>query len=129
MGSGSDRRDDLVLKAMVAMAACDGETHRKESSAMAGLYERATGKRISEETVRGAIEDHASSARELMAELASAAGRLDRTTKENIVRGAYLVLLADDTISAQERKILTDIAAALKIPEVHFGAILEDLTG
>ena len=30
-------------------------------------------------------------------------------------------------IAGEERKKLKDIAAALQIPEIHFGAILEDL--
>ena len=47
--------------------------------------------------------------------------------KEEIIRAAYLVLLADDRIAGEERKKLKDIAAALQIPEIHFGAILEDL--
>jgi hypothetical protein len=38
------------------------------------------------------------------------------------------VLLADGRIAGEERKRLKDIAAALKVPEIRFGAILEDLT-
>ncbi len=36
-------------------------------------------------------------------------------------------LLADERIAGEERKKLQDIAAALRVPEIHFGAILEDL--
>ena len=64
---------------------------------------------------------------ELLTELAAAAKSLDTESKEEIVRAAYLVLLADDRIAGEERKKLKDIAAALQIPEIHFGAILEDL--
>jgi tellurite resistance protein len=52
---------------------------------------------------------------------------LDRETKEEIIRAAYLTLIADDRIAAEERKKLKDIAMALRVPEIHFGAILEDL--
>ena len=52
---------------------------------------------------------------------------LDQNTKEEMIRAAYLVLLADERIAGEERKKLKDIAAALQIPEIHFGAILEDL--
>jgi hypothetical protein len=38
-----------------------------------------------------------------------------------------IVLLADDRIAGEERKKLKDLAAALEISEIHFGAILEDL--
>ena len=63
----------------------------------------------------------------LLAELSAAAPVLDRETKEEIVRAAYLTLIADDRIAAEERKKLKDIAMALRVPEIHFGAILEDL--
>jgi hypothetical protein len=63
-----------------------------------------------------------------MAEFSAAAKVLDQATKEEMIKGAYLVLLADDRIAGEERKKLKDIAAALQIPEIHFGAILEDLS-
>jgi hypothetical protein len=37
------------------------------------------------------------------------------------------VLLADGRIAGEERKKLKDIAIALQVPEIHFGAILEDV--
>jgi hypothetical protein len=61
------------------------------------------------------------------AEFAAASKVLDMDAKEEIIRAAYLVLLADELIAGQERKKLQDLAAALQIPEIHFGAILEDL--
>ncbi len=63
----------------------------------------------------------------LLAELTAASPILDRETKEEIIRSAYLTLLADGRIAAEERKRLQDIAMALRVPEIHFGAILEDL--
>jgi tellurite resistance protein len=63
----------------------------------------------------------------VLAELSAVAGGMSRETKEEIIRAAYLVLLADDRIAGEERKKLKDIAAALKVSEIHFGAILEDL--
>jgi hypothetical protein len=37
------------------------------------------------------------------------------------------VLVADKRIASEERKKLHDIAAALKVPEIHLSAILEEL--
>ena len=53
--------------------------------------------------------------------------RVVRLCREEIIRSAYLVLLADGRIAGEERKKLKDIAIALQVPEIHFGAILEDL--
>ena len=62
-----------------------------------------------------------------IAEFAAASKALNRNAKEGVIRAAYLVLLADNRIAGEERKKLKDIAAALQIPEIHFGTILEDL--
>jgi tellurite resistance protein len=63
----------------------------------------------------------------VIAEFSAAARVLDREAKEEIIRAACLVLIVDARIAGEERKKLKDIASALQIPEVHFGAILEDL--
>ena len=51
----------------------------------------------------------------------------DEETKKEIIRACYLVLLADERVAKEERKKLHDIAAALKVPEIDVGAILQDL--
>ncbi len=63
--------------------------------------------------------------RGVLAELSAAARSMSRETKEEIIRAAYLTLLADKRISGEERKKLRDIAAALQISEIHFDAIVE----
>ena len=55
----------------------------------------------------------------LLAELSAASPVLDRETKEEIIRAAYLTLLADGRIAAEERKKLQDIALALRVPEIR----------
>jgi DnaJ-domain-containing protein 1 len=112
---------------MVTMAAADGEVDEREASTVVDIYRDVTGRQISETDVIHAAKARSASDASLIAELCAASGRLDRATKEQIIRAAYLVLLADNAITTQERKTLRDIADALKIPEVHFGAIMEDL--
>ncbi|HET9573567.1 MAG TPA: hypothetical protein VFP29_07570, partial [Methyloceanibacter sp.] len=65
------------------------------------------------------------SRRDVVAELSAAAGSMSRETKEEIIRAAYLTLLADERIAGEERKRLQEIAAALQISEIHFDAIVE----
>lgn len=50
---------------------------------------------------------------------------MSRETKEEIIRAAYLTLLADKRIAGEERKRLKDITAALQISEIHLDAIIE----
>jgi tellurite resistance protein len=119
-------RADLILKAMIAVASADaGALEDSEISLMQQIYQDQAKRPISRQQIAEAAT--ATSKDELLAELTAAAPVLDRETKEEIIRAAYLTLIADDRIAAEERKKLKDIAMALRVPEIHFGAILEDL--
>lgn len=116
---------DWILRAMVGVAAADGRLDAREVRLIQDVYEERTGRLIDASVVAMAAEVYAK--RDILTELAAIAGSMSRETKEEIIRTAYLVLLADGRIAGEERKKLKDIAIALKIREIHFGAILEDL--
>ena len=119
-------RADLILKAMIAVASADaGAIEDSEVRLMQQVYEDQAKRPITPQEIAEAAE--AATKDELLAELTAAAPVLDRETKEEIIRAAYLTLLADGRIAAEERKKLKDIAMALRVPEIHFGALLEDL--
>jgi tellurite resistance protein len=117
---------DWILKAMVAVAAADGRLDSREVGLIQKVYQDQTGRPVDVSGVAGAAQAYATK-RDVLAELSAAAGGMSLETKEEIIRAAYLVLLADERIAGEERKKLKDIATALQIPEIHFGAILEDL--
>jgi tellurite resistance protein len=116
---------DWVLKAMVAVAASDGGLDARETGLIQQVYKDQSGRTLSAEEVARAVEALAKG--DAIAEFAAASKALNRNAKEGVIRAAYLVLLADNRIAGEERKKLKDIAAALQIPEIHFGTILEDL--
>jgi tellurite resistance protein len=116
---------DLILKAMIAVGSADGGLEDRELDLIQQVYEDQAKRPITRQEI--AERSQASTRDGLLAELSAASPVLDRETKEEIIRAAYLTLLADDRIAAEERKKLKDIAMALRVPEIHFGAILEDL--
>lgn len=116
---------DFILKAMVAVAASDGRLDSREVGLIQQIYRDQSGLSLTADEVARAAEANARG--DAIAEFGAAAKSLDKESKEEIVRAAYLVLLADDRIAGEERKKLKDIAAVLQISEIHFGAILEDL--
>jgi tellurite resistance protein len=118
-------RADLILKAMIAVGSADGGLEDRELDLIQQVYEDQAKRPITRQEI--AERSQASTRDGLLAELSAASPVLDRETKEEIIRAAYLTLLADDRIAAEERKKLKDIAMALRVPEIHFGAILEDL--
>lgn len=124
-GEPTNTEADWVLKAMVAIAASDSRLDTREVGLIQQVYQRQTGRRLTADEVAKAAAANAES--DILAQIAATSAVLDQPTKEEIIRSAYLVLLADDRISGEERKKLKDIAMALKIQEIHFGAILEDL--
>lgn len=116
---------DWVLKAMVAVAASDGRLDSREIGLIQQIYQDRSGRKLTADEVARATDANAQG--DVLAEFAAASAVLDKPAKEEIIRSAYLVLLADNRIAGEERKKLQDIATALKVPEVHFGAILENL--
>jgi tellurite resistance protein len=112
--------------AMVAVAAADGKLDDQEIGLIQQIYRDQSGRSLSPDEIKAVGEANARDGA-LVARLSAAADSLDTSVKEEIIRASYLVLLADDRIAGEERKKLRDIAAALKVPEIHFGAILEDL--
>ncbi|HZP09003.1 TerB family tellurite resistance protein [Methyloceanibacter sp.] len=116
---------DWVLKAMVAVAASDGRLDSREVGLIQQIYADETGRKLTAGEVARAVDANAKT--NVIPEFAAAGKTLDEKSKETIIRAAYLALLADDRIAGEERKKLRDIAAALGIAEIHFGAILEEL--
>ena len=116
---------DWVLKAMVAMATADGRLDSRETDLIRQVYEDRTGRKLAADEVARAVGANATG--DALAQLAAASKTLDLETKEEMVRAAYLVLLADERIDGEERKKLKEISGALQISENHLGAILEDL--
>ena len=116
---------DYILKAMIAVATADGRLESREINLIQQIYQDQLGQPVGAEMIAEATQGNTRG--DLLAQLTAAANTLDEETKEEIIKASYLVLLADDRIAGEERKKLQDIAAALKIPEIHFGAILEDL--
>lgn len=125
MAERPDVEADWILKAMVAVAASDGRLDDREVGLIRQVYQDQTRRPLTADEVTRAAE--ATAAGDAIGEFAAAARTLDEPNKEEVIRAAYLVLLADDRIAGEERKKLKDIAAALLISEIHFGAILEDL--
>ncbi len=116
---------DWVLKAMVAMATADGRLDSRETDLIRQVYEDRTGRKLAADEVARAVGANATG--DALAQLAAASKTLDLETKEEMVRAAYLVLLADERIAGEERKKLKEISGALQISENHLGVILEDL--
>ena len=124
-GISPNAHSGWILKAMVAVAASDGRLDSREIGLIQQIYKDQSGETLTADEIARVADANAKG--DVLAQFAAAGDTLDKEAKEEMIRAAYLVLLADDKIAGEERKKIKDLAAALKIPEIHFGAILEDL--
>lgn len=109
------------------MGIADGNLRPVEANRICEVYERLTDQVIDHDHIGDLVEAHAADKTPTHDLLSDVREELDRTTKENILKASYLTLIADGEISAEEHKRLRDFARALRIEEVHFNAIMEDL--
>ena len=117
----------FILQAMVSMAAADGDVLEIETAAIGALYAQVTGDAVSVDEITAAPCAYRVRGLTFAGQLAHEHHRLTRETKETILRGAYMVLLADGVVSARERKKLIDFVRAMKISEIHRSVIFEDV--
>jgi uncharacterized membrane protein YebE (DUF533 family) len=120
------KASEWILRSMIAMAASDGKLDDREIGLIQRTYHELTATEPTAEDIRRAAEANAKGDG-ILGDLRRVSGRLSEPTKEEIISGVYLVLLADENISGEEKKRLKDIANTLDISEIHLGTILEEL--
>ena len=109
---------------MVAVAGADGRLNAREVELIQKVYESETGKSVTVSGILRAVQAYATK-HDVLAELSVAAGSMSAELKDEIIRAAYLMLLADEHIAGKERDKLKDIATALQISETHLSALVE----
>lgn len=85
---------DWILKAMLAVAGADRRLDAREVGLIQKVYQDQSGRSVDVGGVVRAVQAYATK-RDVLAELSIAAGSMSQQTKEEIIRAAYLTLLAD----------------------------------
>ena len=114
---------DWIIKAMIAVAAADGRLNAREVGLIQKLFEAQTGHAVDASGIVLAARAYATK-RDILAELSVAVGSMSEATREEIVRAAYLMLVADEYVAEPELKKLKDIAVALGISDTRLEAII-----
>jgi tellurite resistance protein len=115
---------DWILRAMIAVAAADDRLNAREVALIQKVYEEHLGRSVDVSGVVLAVQAYATK-RDVLQELSAAAATMSRDTKQDVVRAAYLTLLADERVSEEERQSLQTIADALRLSANELEAILE----
>ena len=114
---------DWIIKAMIAVAAADGRLNAREVALIQDLFQTQTGRSVDVSGIVLAARAYATK-RDILAELSVAVGSMSEATREEIIRAAYLMLVADEYVAEPELKKLKDIAAALGISDDQLEAII-----
>lgn len=115
---------DWIVKTMVAVAGADGRLNAREVELIQMVYESQTGKSADVSGIVLAVQAYATK-HDVLAELSAAAGSMSPELKEEIIRAARLMLLADERVAGKEREKLKEIAAALQVSEIRLSEIVE----
>ncbi len=121
------RERTCILQAMVSMAASDGEVDAREVATIRKLFIQITGEAVSADEITRAPSGYRARGLTFAGKLARERHRLSREVRETILRGAYMVLLADGRVGARARNRLIEFVHALNISEIHRGVIFEDV--
>lgn len=117
---------EWVLRAMISMASIDGDLDEREVRLIRQTYRELSAKSLDPEAIAKAAEANAKST-DVLAEMAEVAPLLSIPSKEEILRAAYFILLADGRVADAETQRMRDIATALDVTESEFEAILENV--
>ena len=86
---------DWILRVMIAVAGADGRLDAREVRIIQDVYEDLTGRSVEVSGVVLAVKAYVTK-RDVLAELSIVEGSMPGETKEKIIRGAYLTLLAKE---------------------------------
>lgn len=118
-----------MLRAMISMAAADGQVDGVEAVTVSAIFEKVAGESVTDDSIASVAADIKRGDRTLTKALEAAAGDLDKVAKDGIVRAAYLVLVADGKVAPPERTRLLNIGRALDMPEDDINTILDGASG
>lgn len=119
--------EELLLQVLVAMAMSDSSLDKSELHGICDIYEDLTGRELAKADARAHAEAFCHEKDDTIDVLGAQAPSLTNDEKEKIICGAYRVLIADGFIAAEEKNTLRKIADAMKMPEIHYQAVLEKL--
>ena len=115
---------DLMLRAMMSMAAADGDFNDIEAVTVSAIFEKVSGQPISEDEIIATASSLQGAGSDVCADLAAAAGGLQGNERDAILHAAYLVLRADGVSDAGERDQLLELATAMKVTDEEVASVI-----
>lgn len=117
-----------LAQTMIAMSVADGRLDDEETNTISQIYQQLTGAALEPKVIHEIAENMQKENFSISDSLNEVQSQIDDSMKSLIVRAAYFVLIADGEVEDQETKLIAEIAGALRISDVQFSRIIEELT-
>jgi tellurite resistance protein len=113
-----------ILKVMVAMMLVDGKIEKSEKQLISRVYNNLAGHPLTEFDLIQEMSQVQNSMHELLKPMTPS---LNDYGKEMVIKAAFLTASADGKIDNEEKRLLTEVAAALEMSPSHLNAIIQEM--
>ena len=116
-----------MLQTMAMMMIADGDIDDREVEVIQGIYQQLTGTALSRDELIGEAHRHGANANLTFA-LAEVRTSMNAEGREQVLRAAMHVALADEVLTDEEKALLDQIASTLMIPSSRASMIWDEIT-
>lgn len=116
---------DLMVKAMAAVAYADGNVDQDEIKRMGQIYHKVTGSHVESSAITAGINAALESKAPIEQVLMDQAAKLEPTDKANIIHAGALIALANDVFDDSEESTLWKASQAMGVGPDSFKRIIE----
>lgn len=116
-----------IKTVMIAMTLADGKIENEEKEMIKEIYEEITGSLLSDDDIEVDLYSYESNYISLEKYVKELFPYLNDSGKENIIKVAYYVSVADGQLDRTEEKLLNDLAKKLQITRAHLKGIMAEI--
>lgn len=116
-----------ILKVMVAMMFADGKIEESEKKLISSVYNNLAGHPLTEIDLIQEMSKVQNSRHSMQELLKSITPSLNDHGKEMVIKAAFLTASADGKIDNEEKRLLTELAAALEMSHTHLNAVIQEM--
>lgn len=117
----------FLIQSMILMALIDGHVADEEIEMIDSIHEQLTEERLGTETIKAFVEDLQGQEEAFIESLRENAPKIFEPTKDLIVKGCYLVLMADGIVDDAERGLLNRLTNALGVTYDRLESLIDSL--
>lgn len=116
-----------IKTVMIAMTLADGKIDDEEKEMIKKIFEEITGSKLSDDDIEVDLYSYESNYISLEKYVKNLFPYLNDSGKENILKVAYYVSIADGELDHSEEKLLNDLAKKLQLSKAHLKGIIAEI--